>query len=66
MTNSHATKGLNEDYDENPLVGVRLVFVGIGVMAESMIAGLLKRRLVAPAQISGSHPRAARREELEA
>jgi pyrroline-5-carboxylate reductase len=34
-------------------------------MAESMIAGLLKRRLVAPAQVSGSHPRAARRAELE-
>jgi pyrroline-5-carboxylate reductase len=51
---------------ENPLGGVRLVFVGIGVMAESMIAGLLKRSLVAPAQVSGSHPRAARRAELEA
>jgi pyrroline-5-carboxylate reductase len=50
---------------ENPLNGVRLVFVGVGVMAESMIAGLLKRRLVAPAQIVGSHPRAARRDELE-
>ena len=51
---------------QNPLGGVRLVFVGVGVMAESMIAGLLKRRLVAPAQVSGSHPRAARRAELEA
>ena len=50
----------------NPLAGVRLAFVGAGVMAESMIAGLLKRRLVAPAQVAGSHPRAHRREELEA
>ncbi|MDQ1523610.1 MAG: pyrroline-5-carboxylate reductase [Pyrinomonadaceae bacterium] len=56
----------NEMTNENPLGGVRLVFVGIGVMAESMIAGLLKRQLVAPAQVSGSHPRAARRAELEA
>ncbi|MDQ1590001.1 MAG: pyrroline-5-carboxylate reductase [Pyrinomonadaceae bacterium] len=56
----------NETTNENPLGGVRLVFVGIGVMAESMIAGLLKRQLVAPAQVSGSHPRAARRAELEA
>ncbi|MDQ1612676.1 MAG: pyrroline-5-carboxylate reductase [Pyrinomonadaceae bacterium] len=55
----------NETTNENPLGGVRLVFVGIGVMAESMIAGLLKRQLVAPAQVSGSHPRAARRAELE-
>jgi pyrroline-5-carboxylate reductase len=33
-------------------------------MAEAMIAGLLKQQLVQPAQITGSHPRAARREEL--
>jgi pyrroline-5-carboxylate reductase len=66
MTNSPATNELNESENENPLGGVRLVFVGVGVMAESMIAGLLKRRLVAPAQVSGSHPRAARRAELEA
>jgi len=66
MTNSAATFESNESDRENPLGSVRLVFVGIGVMAESMIAGLLKRQLVAPAQISGSHPRAARRLELEA
>jgi len=34
-------------------------------MAEAIIAGLLRRELVAPRQIVGSHPRAARREELE-
>lgn len=66
MNNSAGTVQANESDGQNPLDGVRLVFVGIGVMAESMIAGLLKRRLVAPAQISGSHPRAARRSELEA
>jgi pyrroline-5-carboxylate reductase len=66
MTNSPAANEFENTDNENPLGGVRLVFVGVGVMAESMIAGLLKRRLVAPAQISGSHPRAARRAELEA
>jgi pyrroline-5-carboxylate reductase len=66
MTNSHADHEAKEREEENPLGGVRLVFVGVGVMAESMIAGLLKRRLVAPAQLRGSHPRAARRAELEA
>jgi pyrroline-5-carboxylate reductase len=33
-------------------------------MAEAMIAGLLRRQLVSRGQIVGSHPRAARREEL--
>ncbi|HWW76609.1 MAG TPA: pyrroline-5-carboxylate reductase [Pyrinomonadaceae bacterium] len=49
----------------NPLRGAQLSFVGVGVMAEAMIAGLLRRQLVARAQIAGSHPRAARREELQ-
>jgi len=54
-------------HDEgNVLRNVRLSFVGVGVMAEAIIAGLLKGRLVAPEQITGSHPRAGRREELEA
>ena len=48
----------------NALGGVRLAFVGVGVMAEAMIAGLLARGLVASAQVAGSHPRANRREEL--
>ncbi len=39
-------------------------FIGCGVMAESMIAGLLRNRLVAPANIAASHPRAERRAEL--
>jgi pyrroline-5-carboxylate reductase len=50
----------------NPLATARLAFVGCGVMAEAMIAGLLRQRLVTPEQITGSHPRAARREELQA
>lgn len=38
--------------------------VGSGVMAESMIAGLLRAELVKPEQIVASHPRADRRSEL--
>jgi pyrroline-5-carboxylate reductase len=38
--------------------------IGSGVMAESIIAGLLRGNLVGPAQIVGSEPRPERREEL--
>jgi pyrroline-5-carboxylate reductase len=38
--------------------------VGSGVMAESMVAGLLRGNLVEPGQIVASHPRADRRESL--
>jgi pyrroline-5-carboxylate reductase len=41
-----------------------LAFVGAGVMAEAMIAGLLDRGLVAPDRIVASHPRADRRDLL--
>src|SRR5207244_4191574 len=34
-------------------------------MAEAMIAGLLRGRLVEPGQMIASHPRADRRDELE-
>jgi pyrroline-5-carboxylate reductase len=50
----------------NPLRTTHLSFVGVGAMAEAMIAGLLRRGLVRPEQITGSHPRAARRQELTA
>jgi pyrroline-5-carboxylate reductase len=49
----------------NPLRGTQLSFIGCGVMAEAIIAGLLRQKLVSPEQITGSHPRAARRSELE-
>jgi len=49
----------------SPLRGAQLSFVGVGVMAEAMIAGLLRRQLVERAQIVGSHPRATRRDELQ-
>src|SRR5262245_60068922 len=42
----------------------RLAFIGCGAMAEAMIAGLLRKKLVNPANVVGSHPREARREEL--
>ncbi|HYY96527.1 MAG TPA: pyrroline-5-carboxylate reductase [Pyrinomonadaceae bacterium] len=49
----------------NPLHAAQVSFVGVGVMAEAMIAGLLRRQLVSRTQIVGSHPRAARREEMQ-
>ncbi len=42
-----------------------LSFIGCGVMAESIIAGLLRENMVTPSQIAASHPRADRRSELE-
>src|SRR5678816_1508260 len=42
----------------------RLAFIGCGVMAEAMIAGLLRKKLISPDNLVGSHPRSARREEL--
>ena len=48
----------------NNLQRVQLAFVGCGVMAEAIIAGLLKNQLVKPEQVVGSHPRQDRREEL--
>jgi pyrroline-5-carboxylate reductase len=46
------------------LEGSCLAFVGAGVMAESMIAGILARGVVDAAQIIASHPRADRRQNL--
>ena len=48
----------------SPLAGRTLATVGTGVMAESMIAGLLRGQLVEPGQVVASHPRAERREQL--
>ncbi len=44
----------------------RLSFVGCGVMAEAIIAGLLRKKLVTPERVAGSHPRQLRRDELVA
>jgi pyrroline-5-carboxylate reductase len=46
------------------LAGRTIATVGSGVMAEAIIAGLLRGRLVEPSQIVSSHPRADRREAL--
>ena len=47
------------------LNAARLSFIGCGVMAEAIIAGLLSKNLVKPEQVAGSHPRTERREELQ-
>lgn len=49
---------------ENILAKTKIAFVGCGVMAEAMIAGVLRKNLVAAEQIVASHPRANRRAEL--
>lgn len=41
-----------------------LAFIGCGVMAESIIAGLLRQKIVGPEQIAASHPREERRAYL--
>ncbi len=46
------------------LAGARVAFLGAGVMAEAMIAGLLAKEMIAPERIVASHPRADRRERL--
>ncbi|MDQ3635745.1 MAG: pyrroline-5-carboxylate reductase [Acidobacteriota bacterium] len=50
---------------ENNLSNTKLAFIGCGVMAEAMIAGLLKKNLVDAKNISASHPRSNRRDELD-
>ncbi|MCA1625717.1 MAG: pyrroline-5-carboxylate reductase [Acidobacteria bacterium] len=47
------------------LKNIKLAFIGCGVMAESIVAGLLRKQLVEPYQISASHPRSERRAELK-
>ncbi|MBA2380566.1 MAG: pyrroline-5-carboxylate reductase [Chloroflexi bacterium] len=49
-----------------PLSDRTIATVGSGVMAEAMIAGLLRGELVAPDQIVASHPRPERRDHLRA
>ncbi len=48
----------------NELNDLHLAFIGCGVMGESMIAGLLRKKLLDPANIVASHPRENRRDEL--
>lgn len=46
------------------LKDLQLAFIGCGVMGESMLAGLVDKGIVNAANISASHPRESRREEL--
>lgn len=50
----------------SPLASSSIATVGSGVMAEAMVAGLLRGNLVTPLQVVASHPRAERRAALEA
>ena len=45
----------------SPLASRTIATVGSGVMAEAMIAGLLRGQLVEPGQVVASHPRTERR-----
>lgn len=47
-----------------PLANAHLAFIGAGVMAESMIAGLLKKDLLPAEHITASHPRENQRHKL--
>ena len=49
----------------SPLSERTIATVGSGVMAEAMIAGLLRGELVEPVQVIASHPRPERRDHLE-
>src|SRR4249919_4311897 len=48
----------------SPLSKATIATVGSGVMAEAMIAGMLRGKLVEPGQVVASHPRLERREQL--
>ena len=49
----------------SPLKDRTIATVGSGVMAEAMIAGLLRGELVEASQVVASHPRAERRDTLQ-
>ena len=50
---------------ENKSINGNTAFIGCGVMAEAMLAGLLRQKIVAPGQVTASHPRKNRRDELK-
>lgn len=49
---------------KSELNNLHLAFIGCGVMAESMLSGLVKKNLVEAEHISASHPRESRRKDL--
>lgn len=42
----------------------KYVFIGCGVMAEAIVAGMLRQGIVAPEEVAASHPREERIEDL--
>lgn len=51
---------------QSMLAESRIAIIGAGVMAESIVAGLVANKMVSPAQITASHPREDRRIQLAA
>jgi pyrroline-5-carboxylate reductase len=49
----------------SPLSKRTIATIGSGVMAEAMVAGMLRGKLVEAQQVVASHPRPERREQLE-
>ena len=47
------------------MLNKRIAFIGPGVMAEAMIAGLLRKKLAKPGNITAAGPRAERLQELK-
>ena len=64
MADAPATDEVDASHTINALSGARIAFIGAGVMAESMIAGLLKRGLVPAQHVVASHPREDQRRKL--
>lgn len=57
---------LTADNQASSLAETTIAFIGAGVMAESIIAGLLSKDMVPTAHMVASHPREERRSELRA
>ena len=51
---------------QSPLAESRIAIIGAGVMAESIVAGLIANHTMSPSQIVASHPRQDRRTQLAA
>jgi len=64
MVTETPTSQPSDQTTSSPLANSRISFVGLGVMAEAIATGLLRKGLVTPDQLAGSHPRSARRDEL--
>jgi len=66
MTKRQKAKEKADRVGDSVLGDTRLAFIGAGVMAESIIAGLLAKEMVAASNVVASHPRESRRRALEA